>query len=129
MNLRIEFPVISPAIKGGVVVRWHKEVGDLISYGDDLFDIAVDEVIRIRRRLGASVRSPGKPKYRKLTDVTVRYRVSSMESGILAGISAVSGGSIRVGDVVGYLTAPGELADPNLPAARLTTNVLDPGAA
>ena len=107
MKLSIEFPPISPAIEAGTVAKWHKAVGDEISYGDDLFDIAVEEVTRMRRSLSARVRKPSKAKYRKLSDVSVMYRVTSMDSGRLTNIEALEGTPIAVGDVVAHLDVGG----------------------
>ncbi len=107
MKLSIEFPPISPAIEAGTVAKWHKAVGDEVSYGDDLFDIAIEEVTRMRRSLSARVRKPSKAKYRKLSDVSVMYRVTSMDSGRLTNIEALEGTAIAVGDVVAHLDVGG----------------------
>lgn len=122
MKLSIEFPAISPAIEAGKVAVWHKQVGEDVAYGDDLFDIAIDEVTRMRRSLSARVRKPSKAKYRKLSDVSVMYRVTSMDSGTLSEISAPEGTSIAVGDVVAHLEVAGESESTAL--ARTTFNLV-----
>ena len=103
MKLTIEFPRISPAIENGTVGAWHKQPGDAIAYGDDLFDITIGEVTRMRRSLSARVKKPSKAKYRKLSDVSVVYRVTSMDAGTLGEIVAPVGAAIEVGDVVAHL--------------------------
>lgn len=125
MKLSIEFPQISPAIEGGTVSHWHKRVGDQVSYGDDLFDIAIEEVTRMRRRLGAKVRKPSKAKYRKLSDIRVIYRVTSMDTGTLSDIAAPEGTPITVGDVVAHLDT-GDGSE-STAVARTTFNLVPAG--
>ena len=122
MKLSIEFPAIGPAIEAGKVAVWHKQVGDEIAYGDDLFDIAIEEVTRMRRSLSARVRKPSKAKYRKLSDISVLYRVTSMDSGTLAQIAAPAGTPIAVGDVVGHIEVAGDGESSAL--ARTTFNLV-----
>jgi len=127
MKLSIEFPPISPAIEAGTVVKWHKAVGDDVSYGDDLFDIAIEEVTRMRRSLSARVRKPSKAKYRKLSDISVLYRVTSMDSGTLSDVNAPEGTPIAVGDVVGHLDSGGNDSEATA-QARTTFNLVASGS-
>ncbi len=125
MKLSIEFPPISPAIESGTVAKWHKQVGEAVAYGDDLFDIAIEEVTRMRRSLSARVKKPSKAKYRKLSDVSVMYRVTSMDSGTLSHIDAPEGASIAVGDVVAQLDVGGSDGDAS---ARTSFNLVNQGS-
>lgn len=103
MRLSIHLPNVSPAVAGGKVAEWHKEVGDSVTHGDDLFDIAVDRVAIAQREGGARLRSFIKAKARKIPEVTVVYRITSMDSGTLSAITAPAGTSIKVGDPVGEI--------------------------
>lgn len=123
MKLSVEFPRISPAIEAGTIAKWHKTVGDEVAYGDDLFDIAIEEVTRMRRRLGARMRKPAKAKYRKLSDISVLYRVTSMDGGTLSEIAAPEGTSIEVGDAVAHIDTGGDDSAATA-VARTTFNLL-----
>lgn len=123
MKLSVEFPRISPAIENGTIAKWHKAVGDDVAYGDDLFDIAIGEVTRMRRRLGARIGKPAKAKYRKLSDIKVLYRVTTMDGGTLSEIAAPEGTPIQVGDAVAHIDTGGD--DQSTTAvARTTFNLL-----
>lgn len=124
MKLAVEFPRISPAIEGGTVAHWHKAEGDAVAYGDDLFDIAIEEVTRMRRSLSARLKKPSRAKYRKLSDVSVTYRVTSMDAGTLAGVVAPVGTAISVGDVVAHIET-GEGSGES--SARTTFNLVGSG--
>ena len=136
MILRVDLPRLSAAMEGGTLIRWHKNVGDTVAFGEDLCDIQVEEVRRITRRLGplAAVRGKVKTGYRTTKGgVAVRFRLSSMEQGVLAKILAPVGSRLESGTSLALITGTDGLASKppevaNLHAARVKVNVLAPGS-
>jgi hypothetical protein len=119
----------------GTLVEWHKGEGDEISYGDELCDIVVEEVTRLRRRLSARIavgdRSAGKARYRTLDGVAVRFRLVSAEVAILHRIVAPPGALVEEGDLLGVLGWRDEAVeigdiDRSTPSARVVVNLLGP---
>ena len=53
MLLKLLLPYFTRAVSGGLVVHWHKAEGDSVEYGDDLFDMKVEEVKGIRNPMGS----------------------------------------------------------------------------
>ncbi len=103
MKLSIRFPPVSPAVTAGKVSEWHLQVGEAVSYGDHLFDVTIISVAIAQRELGARLRRFVKAKARKLPEVSVVYRITSMDAGTLSAITASTGTSIDVGDPVGEI--------------------------
>lgn len=133
MFLRVELPKITAAVDTVRVVQWHRQVGDRVGYGEPLLDVVAEEVTRLRRRLTAGAalveEGRGKAKYRKLKDVSVPYRISSLDSGSLSSVLVGVGTLIREGDLVALLSsadgAPDGQAE-GAPRARLVVNRVDP---
>jgi pyruvate/2-oxoglutarate dehydrogenase complex dihydrolipoamide acyltransferase (E2) component len=111
MVVRIELPRISAAIDAGTIVAWHKEVSDNIEYGDDLCDVAVHEVTRLRRRLKATASlkdgSRRRDKYRKRTNVLIRYRVVALDGGTLLTIDSPEGSTVKEGALIATMRSAG----------------------
>lgn len=104
MKLAIQFPNVSPAVTTGTIARWHRQVGDAVSFGDDLFDVAVANVAIIPKKgLVAKARGFVRSKVRDVPGVTVLYRVTSMDTGTLATITAPEGTTISVGESAGEI--------------------------
>lgn len=104
MKLSILLPNVSPAVDTGTVSKWHRDVGDAVSFGDELFDVTVVKVSIIPKKdLGAKIRMFVRSKVRQVPGVTVVYRVTSMDSGTLSAITAPAGKSIAIGEPVGEI--------------------------
>lgn len=111
MKLRVELPSLGPAVEGAVITTWHKQVGDQIAYGDELCDVTVEEVTRLRRRLNPKDtvnRKPSRLKYKKWTGVKVSYRLTSLDTGTLTEIVASEGTGVRVGEQIAALGLDGQ---------------------
>ncbi|HUP17701.1 MAG TPA: lipoyl domain-containing protein [Acidimicrobiia bacterium] len=107
MILRLELPRLAAAVDRGVIAKWHKKEGEVINYGDDLCEVDVAEVARMRRRLGAQATTrlskPSKPKFRTRSDLLIRYRLTSVEVGTLSEIIVAEGKEVRTGDLLALL--------------------------
>lgn len=104
MRLRVVLPRFSPAIEGVMLDTWHKTPGESVAYGDALCDVVVQEVTKMRRPLSALSKKKESPTYATL-DVSVRYRVTSLDSGILGTQSVAEGGSVAVGETMAVIEA------------------------
>lgn len=138
MRLQLLLPRLSAAMSEGTLVAWHKEEGEEIAYGDELCDIVVDEVARLRRRLSARIavgrRSAGKAKYRTLEGVAVRFRLISSEVGILRQIVTPQGTPVKEGDLLAVVGSGNEAEaheDDGSPVstARVVVNLVGPSLA
>lgn len=130
MRLQLLLPRLSAATAEGTLALWHKEVGDDVAYGDELCDIVVQEVTRLRRRLSARLavgegRASRKAKYRKLDGVTVRFRLVSAEVGQMSEIVTAPGAVVKEGDLLAVLGSGAEHeGDPPLGTARVVVNLV-----
>jgi hypothetical protein len=87
MIYRIEFPPQDPKYRGGMVTRWHKSPGDVLGFGDDLFDIEIDRVIGLRHTKRAALIARSTRKLNRLRNESeertprgrVRVRVTTAE--------------------------------------------------
>jgi hypothetical protein len=116
MLLRLVMPYIDRRIQGGTILKWHKNEGEWIHHGDDLFDFRVEEVAVLSR--------PTIPKQiiRNLnTAWTFRTRqhragvrqvisIISSDMGIMRRIYAKEGTQCEVGDFLAVLTTEEEEA-------------------
>jgi hypothetical protein len=57
--LRLVMPKLDQQFEAGSIVRWHKQEGDWVKAGDDLFDFKVEEIKRFKR---VNARNPEKIK-------------------------------------------------------------------
>lgn len=120
MLLRIVIPMINPSLRGGTLVTWHKEEGDIIGYGDDLCTIALDD-FAIVRRTGRATLLSGRKMSRQKSDVESRSGrahvpmvVTASDRGVLARVIKAEGTPVGVGDLVA-VAATDEMADPGTP--------------
>lgn len=107
MILRLELPRLSAAMDHGTVVRWHRQAGDSLAYGDSLCEIAVTNVNRLQRQLSGrqaiGIEKPTKSRVRTLSGVLVLYELTSMETGIIGQIMAKEGDAVGQGDVLALI--------------------------
>lgn len=135
MKMQLLMPRLSAAMSEGTLVTWHKEAGDPVAYGDELCEIMVGEVKRLRRRLSARLaverRSPRRSKYRTLEGVTVRFRLVSSEAGVLGEIVAPPGTAVKEGDLLAVISSSAEPpadqhSSSSVATARVVANLLGP---
>ncbi len=81
MAIEIVMPQLGLTMTEGVVVKWLKQVGDQVKKGDAVFEVETDKVTQ---------------------------EVTSLEEGILGEVLAGEGVVVPIGQVIAYLTAPGE---------------------
>lgn len=130
MVVRIELPRITAAIDAGTIVAWHKKVSDSIEYGDDLCDVVVHEVTRLRRRLKATASLKGgsrrRDKYRKRTNVVIRFRVVALDGGTLLTIDAPEGSTVKEGTLLATMRSGGPdlKVEPNPDTSSYAARVL-----
>ena len=130
MILRLTLPQLAAAVTHGVVAAWHKEIGDRISFGDDICDVDVGEIARMRRRLTAHAssreRRAGRTKFRTRSDVLIRYRITSAEDCTLTEVKAPVGKQVRTGDTLAMMESGGGAAAPGsqVVGARVVVNLV-----
>ena len=90
MLIRLEIPHIEPNILGGAIIRWHKQEGDWIGFGDDLFDLRIGEVNK-----------EGNQPYRS---VNALVRVTSSDFGYLRNIQVHNNVQLPTGQLVAVLS-------------------------
>src|ERR1051326_2006957 len=122
----------------GSILKWHKAAGEEVRYGDDLFDLRVEEVAMYRSRL-EQMRTPT-GAFRGWTDhkswvedagvrtmtrkditadetmmsrrASVGVRVRASDGGFLRKVHTKEGERCRAGDLVALLTtAPDEVVE------------------
>jgi len=116
-------------IRAGSILKWHKAEGDPIRYGDDLFDMKVEEVVRHQASFEQvnqlQTRTPGaldkwaaqQPATKNMTieaidpagpvlsvKNTFLVRVTSSDTGILRRVCAKEGEQREVGDLLALVT-------------------------
>ena len=43
MPYTLMMPKLSPTMQEGILVKWHKQMGEFVNAGDALFDVATDK--------------------------------------------------------------------------------------
>ena len=130
MLMRIQLPRFSPAMAGGTLVDWMRGEGEPVRYGDDLCEIAVENVKRLRRTASArmSLKTLNrKARFMDKSDLLVSYVVTSADEGTLRRIEARPGDFVSVGDTLAYLDVAGDAPEGEDPAlvARVVVNLKD----
>ena len=137
MICKLEMPLIDPSLRGGHVVRWTKQVGDPIGFGDEICIVALDEFAALRRTARATLLSGRKRKNLK-SDLEVRsgkvfleVALTSSDHGVLRRIIKEQGDQITIGDTLAIVTSEveedlgQELAWDDAPVLRVVANPLD----
>jgi ADP-heptose:LPS heptosyltransferase len=138
---QIVYPAQIPDHRGGTIVRWHKEPGDRIRFGDDLFDVEVDQIVVLQRTTRAALIARSSRKTKRLKNeyeertsrrtVTVRVTASEPQAH-LREIFAPEGARIRTGDLVAHATTtehepfPPDVKTETTSPFRAVVNILDP---
>lgn len=135
MLFKLSMPIIDRASQSGTILRWHKQPGDVVAFGDDVLDLRVELQHKPPEqpwlgRLAARWRGESTPK---VVHKVEWRRMVSAESGILRRIYAPAGAAWQPGDLLAVLTdTPDELWSDDLAilsqaaAFRVVTNRLDP---
>ena len=114
MFFKLLMPSVDRLMKGGLVGRWLKHVGDRVDYGDDLVEITVEiEMTTIAGDLQAKIRQikdGGSLSDRKLekrrvsVPMVLLVRVTSSDRGVLRRIEIPEGGYGEVGGLLAVLS-------------------------
>ena len=139
MIYRVVFPDQISDHRGGTLIRWHKSPGDTIAFGDDLFDVEVDQIAVLQRTKRATLIARSSRTLRRLKNDyeertarrTVAVTVSAAEPAHLRQLLTAEGEKVRVGDAVAFATTlPTEAIPPDADPLvgtplRAVVNILD----
>lgn len=102
---------MNPSLRGGRVVSWSKEVGDPISFGDEVCVVALDEFAALRRTARATLLS-GRRRKKLKSDLEIRsgkvfleVAITSSDQGVLRKIIKNQGEQIAVGDTMAIVSS------------------------
>lgn len=116
MILKLTFPYINKQITEGLIVKWHKSEGEWVDHGDDLFDLEVRQVKKIKReknpqkilknmlKLNTIARETFVQNNRSGQQLKAIVRVSSSDIGFLRFLYIKEPGEQKVGTVLAILT-------------------------
>ena len=125
MLLRLVLPFIDKMIQGGRIVKWHKNEGEWVRHGDDLFEMRVEE-IRFLGRPTLPEQIFRKLDHRRTTPTTVQANtllcITSSDMGIVRRIHLKEGARCAVGDSVALLST-----DEKEPFDEISQIVLEAG--
>jgi len=113
MITKLAVPVVDPSMQGGRVLRWNKQEGDAIAFGDEICELAVDQ-FAVLRRTGRATLLSGRRNKKLKSDLEQRDGVyfevvlTSSDDGILRKIVADEGDRIAIGDLLGVIAAEGD---------------------
>lgn len=115
MLFKLVTPRIDRSMIGGVVEKWHKNVGDPISYGDDLLDIRVELMMdspqgSLEQKIGLitdAEKLSDKDSARPMGERTIVLvaRVTSSDVGVLRRIEAPEGSYREIGSLLAILSS------------------------
>jgi pyruvate dehydrogenase E2 component (dihydrolipoamide acetyltransferase) len=88
---RVFMPKLTHDMEVGVLLEWHKQEGDEVRKGEPLFAVETDKAT---------------------------VDVEAGESGVLRGLRFAPGDEVPVGEVVGWIAAPGEKTPPGADTER-----------
>src|SRR5579864_4352189 len=89
MAFSVVMPALEMAQETGKLLAWRKQEGDRVSKGEPLLEIETDKAV---------------------------VEVEAPADGILAGITAVEGADIPVGQTIAWIVAPGEVPPVETPS-------------
>lgn len=134
MIVKLEMPLIDPSLRGGRMVRWDKQVGDRIGFGDEICVVALDEFAALRRTARATLLA-GRRRKKLKSDLEVRegkvhleVSITSSDEGVLRKIIKDEGDPIVIGDTMAIVASPdhGDLGGENewadVPVMRVVAN-------
>src|SRR5947209_6843740 len=81
MAFSVVMPALEMAQETGKLIAWRKQEGDRVTKGEPLLEIETDKAV---------------------------VEVEAPADGILAGVKALAGADIPVGQIIAWIVAPGE---------------------
>src|SRR5215831_6767115 len=95
MAFSVVMPALEMAQETGKLIAWRKKEGDRVTKGEPLLDIETDKAV---------------------------VEVEAPADGLLAGIKAIEGDEVPVGQIIAWIVAPGETPPvngaPSVPRSR-----------
>ncbi len=129
MILKLEMPYFDRQVNKGSIVKWHKAEGDYINFGDELFEIKVEEITKLKRVKEGQARTVDVVKG-TIRGLEFNITVTSSDMGFLRKISAQEGDEREIGDVIAAITTSAdepldEAVINAAPAFRVIANVAE----
>lgn len=129
---KLSMPYVDRSIRQGRIVKWHKNVGDTISAGDDIADIEV-EIIKMARTKSSMFLSRGKSSKTGGRIEQSLMRITAVNEGILREVYARPGETLPIDTLIASLTPDEHTAIPSELATasnfRVTANKIERGQA
>lgn len=127
MILKLEMPYFDRQVNKGSIVKWHKAEGDWINFGDELFDIKVEEITKFKRIKEGQGKTVDMVRG-TISGLEFTIRVTSSDMGFLRLIKAEEGSEREIGVTVAAVTTSKDEefdmeAIESAPAFRVVTNV------
>lgn len=116
MIAKLEMPLVDRALQRGVLVRWFKAEGDAVTYGDDMCEVAVDEILVLKKRKDARILAANPAtvasreaigeghRIRSRKKVPIRLRLTSSDTGFLRRILVREQDRVEIGDLLAILS-------------------------
>jgi hypothetical protein len=113
MLMQLVVPRTDRAIQAYSMFRWLKAPGDTVSYGDDICELKVAAMVRMKRSTnpGFVLKKMLAPKadIGQHGDVKVIIRLTASDTGVLRQTLVSEGSPVKIGDTVAWLsTDPSE---------------------
>ncbi|MEA5577343.1 hypothetical protein [Anabaena sp. UHCC 0451] len=117
MLFKLTLPYIDKKIAGGRIIRWYKQLGDWVDYGEDLCEIQVENKKGLNRPKGAiAILSPSSHQGDRFLTVVAseKLKICTSDTGFLRLIAAPEKKYVTVGNLLAILTS-----DPDEPIDNL----------
>ncbi len=117
MLFKLTLPYIDKRIEGGRIIRWYKQLGDWVDYGEDLCEIQVENKKHLNRPKSAiAILSPFSHQGDHFLTITTgeKLKICASDTGFLRLIAAPEKKYVTVGNLLAILTS-----DPDEPIGNL----------
>ena len=118
MILKLEMPYFDRQVNKGSIVKWHKAEGDYINFGEELFDIKIEEISKLKRVKEGQARTVDVVKG-TMRGLEFTIRVISSDMGFLRRILASEGDEREIGEIVAAVTTS---TDEEIDESTITTS-------
>lgn len=134
MLLKLEMPQVSRMVDACTVDRWLCTTGDVVSPGDDLVQLKVEEITRMKHTNPQRLFRRSRRHQAETTsfrEVSYLVRVTAVDRGVLRGIAASPGARVRLGTLLAVLSTgegdpePGAVDPSALSTFRVVANTVE----
>lgn len=118
MILRLNMPLVNPSLRGGTMLKWHKNEGEAIEFGDDICTVTIDDFAVLRRTARATLLTGRKAKRLKSDletrtgQVSVDVVVTASDKGVLRRILKNAGDKVEIEDTLAVISTDSESDSP-----------------